>query len=89
VSTAVKTRIIKIGNSQGIRIPKLLLDQLGFSDEVELAVEQDQLIVRPVQRPRHGWEEQFRLMAERGDDQLLDESALNLTQWDVDGWEWS
>ncbi len=89
MSTIVKTRIIKIGNSQGIRIPKLLLDQLGFRDEVELDVQQDQLVIRPVRHPRHGWEEQFKLMAERGDDHLLDETVPSLTQWDADEWEWS
>ena len=75
---AVKTRVIKIGNSQGIRIPKLLLDQSGLEGEVELSVERDQLVVRPVRRARHGWDEQFRMMAESGDDRLLDEEALSL-----------
>ena len=86
---AVKTRVIKIGNSQGIRIPKLLLDQSGLEGEVELSVERDQLVVRPVRRSRHGWDEQFRMMAESGDDRLLDEEALSLTQWDAGEWEWT
>lgn len=87
--SVVKTRIIKIGNSHGIRIPKLLLHQVGLSDEVELSVQPHQLVVRPVQHPRHGWDEQFKMMAEYGDDRLLDETAFNLTQWDTDEWEWT
>jgi len=83
---AVKTQIIKIGNSRGIRIPKLLVDQLGLSSEVEIAVERDQLVIRPTSRPRHGWDEQFRAMAERGDDQLLDKPVP--TQWDRSEWRW-
>ena len=43
----MKTRLIKIGNSQGIRIPKLLLEQVGLANEVELEVQQDQIVIRP------------------------------------------
>jgi antitoxin MazE len=89
MSTSLRTRIIKIGNSQGIRIPKLLLDQLGWDGEVELAVQEDQLVIRPIRHPRYGWDEQFRMMAEHGDDRLLDEAAVSLTQWDADEWEWT
>lgn len=82
MSTAVRTRIVKVGNSQGIRIPRFLLDQLALGEEVELAVEGDRLIIRPLRQVRQGWDEQFRQMAERGDDQLLDETAIRLTEWD-------
>jgi antitoxin MazE len=85
----VTTHIIKIGNSQGIRIPKLLLDQIGLDEEAELAVQEDRLVIRPIRRPRHSWDEQFRMMAERGDDRLLDEAVVGLTQWDADEWEWT
>jgi antitoxin MazE len=85
----ITSRVVRIGNSRGIRIPKLLLDQLKFGEEVELSVEQDHLIVRPVGRTRDGWDAQFKLMAERGDDRLLDEGALNLSRWDAEEWEWS
>jgi antitoxin MazE len=88
MDTVIKTRIVKIGNSQGIRIPKLLLDQLGFGSEVEIAVQQQTLVIRPLQHPRHGWEEQFRSMAEQGDDQLLDGDIVSLSSWDDEEWEW-
>ncbi len=88
MDTAIRTHIVKIGNSQGIRIPKLLLDQLGFGSDVEIAVEQRTLVIRPVQHARQGWEEQFRLMAERGDDQLLDNDIISLSQWDNSEWAW-
>jgi antitoxin MazE len=84
----VKTRLVKIGNSQGIRIPKLLLDQLNLTGEVELEVEDDQLVVRSVKAARCGWEEQFRLMAEQGDDRPLDTTTAPLTTWDDEEWEW-
>ena len=64
------------------------LDHLGLEDasEVELAMQQDRLVIRPVRDPRRGWEEQFRAMAELGDDRLLDEETA--TQWDSTEWEW-
>jgi len=84
----MKTRIVKIGNSQGVRIPRLLLNQLQLKGEVELAVKQNQLVIRPSHRPRQGWEEQFKKMAEKQDDRLLDEDAISLSQWDKDEWQW-
>jgi antitoxin MazE len=88
MDVVIKTRIVKIGNSQGIRIPKLLLDQLGFSVDVEIAVQQNNLVIRPLQHPRQGWEEQFRAMAEHGDDQLVDGDIVTLSAWDEEEWEW-
>ena len=87
--TIVKTRIIKIGNSHGIRIPKLVLDQFGDVEDVEMEVRSDALIIRPMQYPRQGWEEQFRAMAVQGDDALLDEPLPSLTRWDDEEWEWA
>jgi antitoxin MazE len=84
----MKTRIVPIGNSQGIRIPKQLLEQLGLSGEVEICAEADTLVIRPVGKPRAGWGEAFRQMSEHGDDTLLDEAAPSLSDWDAVEWEW-
>lgn len=84
----IKTRIVKIGNSQGIRIPKLLLEQTDFGEEIELELHEDYLVVRPAHKSRHDWEEAFRAMAERGDDELLDGELLPSTAWDKEDWEW-
>ena len=87
MSTVIKTRLVKIGNSQGLRIPKLVLEQLNLSSDVELEVLGDHLIVRPSTHPRADWAEQFRQMAERRDDQLLDADAP-LTEWEASEWHW-
>ena len=84
----VRTRIIKIGNSRGIRIPKSLLEHAGLSEEVELEAQQNQVVIRAVGKPRQGWEEAFRAMAEHGDDQLVDEDLTGRTSWDEEEWEW-
>lgn len=84
----MKTRIIKIGNSHGIRIPKALLEQSRLTDEVELYAEEDRLIIRPIRSPRQGWEAQFRAMAEAGDDQLMDAEGSPPSEWDRTEWQW-
>jgi antitoxin MazE len=88
MGNAVKSRIIKMGNSKGIRIPKPIMEQLALGEEVEMSVQGDQLVIRPGRRPRSGWEEQFELMAKHGDDRLLDEETPSSTRWDQDEWEW-
>lgn len=89
MASAVKTQIIRIGNSQGIRIPKLLMEQAGLSGEVELEAQAGQLVVRSARKVRSGWEEAFREMHLRGDDRLLDEEVHSLTPWEESEWEWS
>lgn len=88
MSTIIKTRIVKIGNSQGIRIPKVVVDQLGLAADIELEVQDGQLVIRPARQARVGWDEQFRQMAERGDDELLDSDAPSLSTWDEEEWSW-
>ena len=52
----MRTRVIKIGNSQGLRIPKPILEQTGIKDDVEIEVEKNQIIIRPVRHAREGWD---------------------------------
>jgi antitoxin MazE len=84
----MKTRIVRLGKSCGIRIPKALLEQAGIHGEVEVSVRDDSLVIQPVRVPRAGWEEAFREMARRGDDALLDDVAPSLSPWDEEEWEW-
>jgi antitoxin MazE len=88
VPGTVKARIVKIGNSQGIRIPKLLLDQADLGEEVELELQGEQIVIRPAHRARHDWADQFKAMAARGDDKLLDGEVMVSTVWDEEEWEW-
>lgn len=84
---AVKTRIIRIGNSQGVRIPKPLLEQTGITGDVELEVEDDKIVIHAVAQTRRGWEEAFSSMAEHGDDEPLDPDTVG-SGWDSVEWEW-
>jgi len=82
----MKARIVRIGNSRGIRIPKPLIEQTGLGDAVEIVVQGNTLVISPVAPPRAGWTEAFRVMAARGDDRLPDETRP--TRWDEDEWQW-
>lgn len=86
--TIVRTRLIKIGNSQGLRIPKVVLEQINLGGEVELEVQKNQLVIRPLPVSRHNWEEKFQAMAANHDDRLPDETSQSLTTWDEEEWEW-
>ena len=87
----VHTRIVQIGNSRGMRIPKSILLQCHLDDTVELVPREDGLLVRPVPAAtpaRVGWEEAFRTMGQRGDDAILDEPPSDRTEWENGEWEW-
>lgn len=82
----MKARIISIGNSRGIRIPKQLLELSNLGDEVELEAERDRIVIRSARQPRQGWDEAFRAMAAKDDDRLLDPSSP--TKFDKEEWDW-
>jgi antitoxin MazE len=66
------TTIRRLGNSQGILIPKPILKQLGLVDEAEMVVEGNTLVLRkPKAAPRAGWAESARELAANGDDALV------------------
>ena len=88
MSTVIRTRVIKIGNSQGIRIPKLLLEELHLDKDVEREVQDEQLVIWRAQQRRCGWDEQFRLMAAQGGDSQAEAMPATLTRWDQEAWEW-
>ncbi len=85
----MRARVIKIGNSKGIRIPKAFLDQTGLSDDVELEVDKDKIVIRPLADPRQGWENAFRAMTHNGDDAMLDSTEHLDHSWDNEEWQWS
>ena len=84
----MKANIIHIGNSLGIRIPKPVIKQCGFENEVELEVHKHELIIRTAHQPRRKWNDDFARMAHNRDDEpviLFEEPA---SQWDEQEWEW-
>jgi len=83
----MRARVIKIGNSQGLRIPKPILEQTGIVDDVEIEVEKNQIIIRPVKNAREGWDAAFKIMGEKSDDgPIIDDSISHA--WDEEEWQW-
>ena len=82
----MKTRIIRVGNSKGIRVPKVLLDQAQLPEDVELHAEPGRLVVQAARGPRFGWAGAAKAMHVRGEDRLLDEHTS--TRFDDETWQW-
>ena len=80
----MKAKLVKIGNSKGIRLSKTLLDKYNIQDTVEVILEKGQIVIKPLSRPRKGWEKAFKRMSENGDDRLLINDVFedeNLEEW--------
>lgn len=82
----MKTKIIQIGNSQGIRIPKTIIEQCGFASSIEMKVVDGSLVLTPIKQIREGWAKSFQEMAEEGDDELLIDDAISTVE--DENWEW-
>ena len=82
----IRSRLVRIGNSRGLRLPKAVIEQAELSDDVELHVERGRLTVQSVREPRVGWADAAKRMHEAGDDELLDEPTP--TRFDEEEWTW-
>ncbi len=81
----MKTRLVRIGNSRGVRLPKVLIEQAGLDEDVELAVEGNTVVIRPLASTRAGWAEAAADLAAT-DEGLLD--AVRPNAFDEDEWTW-
>ena len=84
----MRARVVKIGNSQGIRIPKTLLEQTGIMNDVELDVDKDKIVICPISNPRLGWENAFKAMSDNLDDTLINGDGNISHSWDEEEWRW-
>ena len=85
--STLKTEIVRIGNSRGIRIPKPLIEQCGLEGTVELSIENDRLVISPGSHLRQGWAETFRKAGSSETDELLLE-PMSLSEFDGKEWTW-
>jgi len=82
----MKARIVRIGNSRGVRLPKPLIEQAGLGEEVELHVQEGAIVIRTATQPRAGWAEAARRLAVEQGAGLLDEPTP--TRFDTIPWKW-
>jgi antitoxin MazE len=80
----MEVSVVKIGNSRGIRLSKTLLERYKIRDTVDLIMEKGHIIIRPLSKPRNGWDKAFKEMNATGDDKLLIDEVFqdeNLEEW--------
>lgn len=81
----MKTKLVRIGNSRGIRLPKPFIEEAGLDEDVELEVHGNTVVIRPVSSIRAGWAEAAAALAATKAG-LLD--AVVATDFDRDEWTW-
>jgi antitoxin MazE len=68
----MRASLQRVGNSQGVIIPKPILLQVGLTRDVDIEVEDDAIVIRkPKRHAREGWAEASRALAGAGDDGLV------------------
>lgn len=82
----MRARLVRIGNSRGIRLPKPLIEEAGLLDDVELLVRDGAIIIAAVHKPRAGWAAAAKRLHHTDEDQLLDPPTR--TRFDKDEWKW-
>lgn len=82
----MKARLVRIGNSRGVRLPKPLIIQAGLTDEVDLRVQDGTIVIESANRPRAGWAEAAKAARQHDEDSLLDPPTP--THFDGQEWEW-
>jgi antitoxin MazE len=82
----MRARLVRIGNSRGVRLPKPLIEEAGLSDEVELRVRAGTIVIAAARQPRAGWAAAALEMRRRNADLLLDPPTA--TRFDEEEWQW-
>ncbi|MEP7000182.1 MAG: AbrB/MazE/SpoVT family DNA-binding domain-containing protein [bacterium] len=81
----MRSKIVRIGNSQGVRLPKLLIEQAGLEEDVELRAEAGQIIIAAPRKTRAGWADAAQRARAAGDDAL---ESTGATRFEQTEWEW-
>lgn len=82
LNVTMEAAVIQIGNSKGIRLNKMLLEKYHIQDKVELVLEDDCIVIKPLAKPRQHWSEAFAEMHRIGEDKLLIDSVFEEENWD-------
>lgn len=79
----MRAKLVRIGNSRGIRLPKPVIEGAGLKDEVEIRVEGASVIITPVKKVREGWAESIE---KHGPPTDFEEWPP--TKFDLEEWKW-
>ncbi len=67
----MEVSVVKIGNSRGIRFSKTIIERYNIRDTVEMIMHEDHIIIKPISKPRKGWDKAFMEMTATGDNNLI------------------
>ncbi len=82
----MKTKLVKIGNSKGVRIPKSLIDEAGLTDEIELMLQNKEIVLKSVSTPRETWADRYKKELEKEDTSQKEEIWFLDNDWDDSEW---
>ena len=83
------TTLIRIGNSQGVRIPKAIIEQAQLNDkELKFKIIDDGLLIQPLKKPREGWKKQFEKVQLVNNSNEIDKEWLDAPLVEDEEWEW-
>lgn len=67
----MEVSVVKIGNSRGIRFSKTIIERYNIRDTVEMILDKGHIIIKPLSKPRKGWDKAFKEMHAKGNDKLI------------------
>lgn len=82
-------RLIQIGNSKGVRLPKNIIDKYNLVDELELVESEEGIVIKPISNTRKGWGEMFKKAnnSKEKDDDFSDFMSVT-NEFDASEWKW-
>lgn len=82
----MKAKLVRIGNSRGVRLPRPLIEEAGLPDDVELRVEDHTIVIAPASSARDGWADAAKRMRAAGEDEPIASDVG--THFEEDEWQW-
>ena len=82
----MRAKLVQIGNSRGVRLPKPMIEEAGLNDDVDIHVVEGSIIITSNLKPRSGWADSAKLLHDQNGDVLLDQA--NSTAFDETEWKW-
>lgn len=82
----MKGKLVRIGNSRGVRLPRAVIEEAGLREDLEIRIEGRTVVLSSPARVREGWTDAARKLVDRGEADLLDLPSENT--FDREDWEW-
>ncbi len=84
----MKARLVNIGNSRGVRIPKPLIEEAGLPEDVELHVRDGMIVISAARVTRAGWAEAARRLSDANQSESETHLPSVPTKFEESEWQW-